>query len=745
MPHAKPISENQLYKRPHHKVAIADYPIVDMHEVYVARDDWDEVADLLMAHPSNPLKLKGIVFEKGQHYELTFEIMTGFSVEDGDQGLDGDCKLFALGNCRWYKICSPGIGFEDMLTAMRLESRIYWILRDKRGDWFNSVDQEMADRYPAVDEAVDYDIYQDLIHEVGQEYEAIDERNYYDYFRAVDFYLNKRSDPSEAKWQIGLAAATPYIPYLLHHMLVDKDLLWEDSFFFAELGRINTKARNELYMRHGREIPLAKTRSRNREVEPDCPANTLPIVKAEPREAKLEAQVEAARPTSKRKRLSSDSVDAAIPQKAKAIERSSASEMQPKSKKAKRTRSTEPDIVALETASAQPQRNVKATSRRVYSWAHKAPFAQVTGRNQRQVSVLVKVLMLMLYDEEVSDLNLHDLVYVLKRDWNVDQEKACALVYCYAGSLLQELSRTDRRDPSQRPELTATENPNADNVWRSTTLYDQLFKIYKILDQDSNLLSEIDLSSQHIFHRLECDQGIWKVRKSEQSNGTFLTPKSKTVPSDIGLDHLDSDNTSGEHDKPQGGHDHHRAASKGRSSLRPAAKTGAPSYIRNGAGPKPAKSMTPTKLTKQLSSTFSEDSRSSRASSITGLQTDSGSPTKATPSLSGFARNNNNIIAKPAPKILRPPQFKMVKHLETAGNNANIWRCPIDRCYYFQDSCSTEESQRLIVQHYDEHADEMFERISMIDEASAKTGISTTALTRKLAKEAELWRELMKQ
>lgn len=832
--------EASLYKRPDDGVEIAEYPIVDMHNVFVTQETWEDPADLLVAGPSNPVQLSGIVTIKGKNHLLRFPTMTGFAVEDGDDGLTGNCNLFALGNCCWYKICSAASLFQPMFDKMNVEARIYWILRDRRGDWMNLVDQAMAEQHPYLQDH-NSQAYMDALIKVGSDLEYMDQQNYQSHWRTVHELL--RPECEAPSWHTGFELGAEYARYLLNHMLVDqKEFLWRSSWSFKQLGKRDVNARTDVYKAHDIALPTISLRSiRASESTPQqsseniskdsdihhsadlVPGNSLPI---EPecvdpgvspsnlpinasgtetiQEVANERKISQATTSRKRKRESASPRVSTTSEKAdksrgwndfERLNRPLVRQQNPnmskkginkllgrmfqqskptseipdeESKKpgAKRTRQTG---LAEETQEGCPSQLTSTQSAAIigihsqipverYSDKNrsKRPFAQIAGRNIKQAALALETLQTLLYEPEVTDLSIKDMIHVWMRDYGERLEKVIALITCNVKDFLEGLSATDTSESPDRHGAVSV-----DNVWRSMTIYDQLYKLYKISDQDSDLMALIDWKSENIFHALGQTEGIWYAKdegllKKRLNDSHPTTVPGATTASEFG------ENLVKFEDETSNLEDHQSAAKKGQPSLRPAKKSGITLVLRNGLKSESEIPSTPRKTWRPSSMSPQVVSESGQPTSITvcsngdsDAESDDGvcinTAWQKGPQSASQARSSDKVKRSsdkvnhsvPAPKLDAFTRFKVIRGPEIRANNAGIWRCRIANCFYFRDEAETSESQEAILDHYDMHADAMQERQEVVGEMTDAQKAGMSALRRKLEQEAVMWRKAM--
>lgn len=877
------VEEEQLYAMPKADVDIADYPVVDMYEVYVSQGDYTEpAANLLLAHPLRPVCLMGVVMRSSNRkYLLKFPVVSGFSLEDGPQGLSGNCNIYALGNCCWYRICSPSTGFRTMLGTMHLEARLYWILRDLRGNWMNTVDAAVSARFPALKENTPK--HDQAVQQVVLELEPKDDQNYRNYWVAVDQMINERGF-----WTNGWKLGKEHQRYLLHHMIVDaKELYWTSSKIFKDLGEAHKGTRKEVFELHKLAIPgprhsssrasdvnnssrilttepnvdkpvIDSVSKRSKDKGPDvvharrivaenaelvaesinpasrCSAgeasiegDTLQVVSKVPdvvpykQDSDIVSKKEddSLTETKKRKRKRStsreesprrtkvvDVIDLELPSLPVKVdktrgwndfERSHREELAaqhphlskksinkklgrlyhmsksaeltesessdgPRSKRA-RVVSEVPNSGGVQTPF--PWGNLRSNLRRErnsHLGRSRRPFAQIDGRLSQAV-ITVQILQSLLYEEDIYDLCIADMIHVWRRDFDERTEKVAALVINYAKPLVQALSATDRRDPSER---YRREQVMPENIWRSTTLYEQLFRLFQISDQDCDLNTLIDWESEDIFNALEVRDGIW-FAKDEEKFRSMLSSKARKRVSTIVVKSEDESSLFGDDTKSDVNMSVMESevdpgsARKGKPSLRPAAITNTSKYFRNGAGPLvPKVSNSNLRVTKPAlqheedhddsGSTLrakqeEEDSIFSDAAPEQGRWTTSHQFTQpvADP-ISQLKRHTLPQCSNSMMTSERPLHMKVVRLRRTTGNNAGIWRCKMANCYFFQDDADTLESQKVINEHFSAHADATLEALDLLGDPTTLTGASTAALLKKLERNAQDWTDEMK-
>ncbi|BFZ54088.1 hypothetical protein PYCC9005_001120 [Savitreella phatthalungensis] len=168
----------QVYKSEAHRFSIpkghfADWPIHDVHEVFIRRDkrhprycaerDNDKPVDALSDCSLNaPVEMVCRVVGKGRHANDTaddyiiVEDIRNWAVEDaecaeGADPLDYNCRLYLLGSRCWYKLETAAAGFEETLQQMHLEARVYWIMRSVREQF---IEAALAEYYPDENEEI---------------------------------------------------------------------------------------------------------------------------------------------------------------------------------------------------------------------------------------------------------------------------------------------------------------------------------------------------------------------------------------------------------------------------------------------------------------------------------------------------------------------------------------------------------------------------------------------------------------
>ncbi|CCG82075.1 protein of unknown function [Taphrina deformans PYCC 5710] len=796
----KVVQEEQLFDLPGPELDIAEYDIVDMWQVSVLRKFSKSPADLLQAHHTRPVRVHGLVSAHGEEWLLQFPVVSGYSVEDGDDGLDGNCKLFALGNCRWYRIRSASEMFKPMLDAMHAEARVYWALRDVRGTWMNNVDTIMETEHPDLTEGTaDWTRTQE---QVAQRLEQRDDQSLSSYWRVIHGSQNPKPSrrSAAAGEQIGRAASR----YLLQHMITDQaSFLWRSSRIFAELGAGNRKMRDELYAMYNIPIPREivdssavvvpekhaigepfKTEQDGSTDHPFGEASTLTHMQDVPavqmskkRKRSLSkehgtpitdiqngAEFESSRDKSrgwnefekvqrpilaqKHPTLSKKSLHKKLGrlyQESKTVYITSEDEENDEIQTSSpheidhllRFKNEPADLVSV------PWSNIKGTQiiNRASDFRRRNPFSQIVGSNRKQSTLTLETLQSLLYEEDVDDLCMADMIYVWYRDFGEPPEKVAAIVISFAEDLLLGFSMTDRRHPSarQRGEPVLPEN-----IWRATTLYDQIYKIHKIDGQNSDLLHFINWQAQDIFCTLELREGSWYAKNPELPHSVEFRDLQRRRS---GAAHNSNVVMIGSDGDTEIAFDSSVAAQKGTSSLRPRSMMDISRFIRNGAGPKretspkihkPKKTRSESIRHAEVEPTRDEHGSVTNIGAVVGESrwTTSEQFSQSIPDpVSQLRRHDNynkgNIFSKLV--IKRSPK--------TLGNNADIWRCRMPSCYFFQDNVHSIESQQAITEHYNAHADAALEGLDLLGEA--EYGERTTALLHKLEAEAHLWTQAM--
>lgn len=305
-----------------------------------------------------------------------------------------------------------------------------------------------------------------------------------------------------------------------------------------------------------------------------------------------------------------------------------------------------------------------------------------------------------------------------------------------------------------------------ENIWRSTTLYEQLFRLFQISDQDCDLNTLIDWESEDIFNALEVRDGIW-FAKDEEKFRSMLSSKARKRVSTIVVKSEDESSLFGDDTKSDVNMSVMESevdpgsARKGKPSLRPAAITNTAKYFRNGAGPLvPKVSNSNLRVTKPAlqheedhddpgftlrAKQEEEDLIFSDAAPEQGRWTTSHQFTHpvADP-ISQLKRHTLPQCSNSMMTSERPLHMKVVRLRRTTGNNAGIWRCKMTNCYFFQDDADTLESQKVINEHFSAHADATLEALDLLGDPTTLTGASTAALLKKLERNAQDWTDEMK-